>query len=202
LSEGPGSDKHTAPDTIELAHLQLRQPCTTTSHASADTSIHGTRDIQGFDDGVREDCDLFDASPAKFQASEHSTSPEEKGLSQLALDTLARFKVVLHTGDLKKQLTGRKKFANAFGAVTIGNRHVHHLKSASHLAAVVKPGALVAVESARNLVQLKAEHVAKFEQTVREWATDGGFCPSGKVSLPKGHLCFELPNDEAFLTGG
>lgn len=37
----------------------------------------------------------------------------------------ARFKVVLVTGDLVKNLTGRSKFHGAFDVASVGHRHVH-----------------------------------------------------------------------------
>jgi hypothetical protein len=194
------SETPAMPGVIELARLQFHQHRTGSMSTSAECGKHEDQHHSATPN-AESDCSLLGAPPGKLAAQETECclSPET---SALALRTLARFKIVLHSGDLTKRLTSRKKFKNAFGAVTVGNRHVHHLKKDSCLAAVMRPGALVAVESARNLVQMKAEHVTKFETAVGEWAVDGGFREFERVPLPKGHLCFEFPDDEVVPSGG
>lgn len=133
------------------------------------------------------------AQPCQGPASNTPAALGDPGdaLSAIAQATLARFTIHLHSGDLAKQLTARRKHGGAFCAATVGNRHVHHLKAESKLAAALRPGAPVAVEGATNLVQLKAEQAAAVEGKVREWAREGGFVECGRIALPKGHLGFK-----------
>jgi hypothetical protein len=84
-------------------------------------------------------------------------------------------KIFLLTGDLKKCLTGRSKFAGTFAAATVGHRHVHMLSAEYGVCGVMQPGAAVLVETGHNMVQLDAERVAAFEKKVLELAVAGGF---------------------------
>jgi hypothetical protein len=85
-------------------------------------------------------------------------------------------KIYLLSGDLKRSLTGKAKFAGKFAAATVGHRHVHLLSAESGLAGVLKQqGGVVFVETGQNMVQLNDEQAAAFEQRVAELAAPAGF---------------------------
>jgi hypothetical protein len=108
--------------------------------------------------------------------------------------TLARFRIRFLSGDFHKQVTSKRKLYGKCSVATIGSHHVHYLQKHSHLSRVLTPGARVVAEGGKYLVQLKPEHVIKFEEAVTGWAHEGGFAsdrePRGVV---EGHLAFVVP---------
>lgn len=130
---------------------------------------------------------------AAGQMESDDVSPNVTPWSEAAVRNLGRFKLHFLSGDFGKQVSGKRKLLGKCCVATVGNRHVHHLKAESRLARVLQPGTIVAAESATHLVQLKPEHVAKFEDGAEVWAQDGGFVAATDVECTAGHMLFKLP---------
>ena len=77
-----------------------------------------------------------------------------------------RVKVHFLTGDIKKLLLGRSKYAGMMSAVTLGHRHVHLLDKEHGLSRVAAPGAVLAAETAKYMLQLTSKQVWDVKQSV------------------------------------
>jgi dynein assembly factor 3 len=102
---------------------------------------------------------------------------QETAISAVAVQrVVSTTKIYLLSGDLKRSLTGKPKFAGKFAAATVGHRHVHLLAAESGLAGVLRQrSGVVFVETGQNMVQLNDEQAAAFEQRVAELAAPAGF---------------------------
>lgn len=69
------------------------------------------------------------------------------------------------TGDIKKVLLSRGSFAGKFSAITVGHRHLHLVDPDHGLAPVGAPGCLLAVETAKYMLQLTSKQVCVEEAT-------------------------------------
>ena len=75
------------------------------------------------------------------------------------LDRCKHVKIHFMTGDIQKLLLGRSKYGGMFPAITLGHRHVHLLEKQHALAGVAAPGALLAVETVKYMLQLTSKQV-------------------------------------------
>lgn len=103
---------------------------------------------------------------------------EEETLDSAArLVASSRFRLSLSTGsDLVKALTGRSKVRAApYDVITLGHRHMHLAGPAHGLDKVAKRGALMLVETAHYMLQLKKEQAEVFESKVEEICTSAGW---------------------------
>eukprot|EP00873_Tetraselmis_striata_P008926 jgi/Tetstr1/429190/TSEL_019143.t1 len=124
---------------------------------------------------------------------------KERG-AEAALDTAAwekcgRCKIRLLTGDIKKTLTGKKKFHGAFDALFLGAHFVHLLQPEHSLLDVAKPGAPLVVETGDNLLFLGKEPVAEFRRKIGEFAAASGWqaAEAAGDALPKEDLLLTKP---------
>lgn len=69
-------------------------------------------------------------------------------------------KIHLLTGDLKKTLLSRSKYSNLFSAMLIGHRHAHLVDKEHELLNLAFPGALLAVETVKYMLQLNNKQVS------------------------------------------
>lgn len=69
-------------------------------------------------------------------------------------------KIHFVTGDIHKMLLGRSKYGGMFSAITIGQQHVHLIDKQHGLASVAAPGAVLAVETAKYMLQLTSKQVS------------------------------------------
>jgi len=74
-------------------------------------------------------------------------------------DRCKRVKIHFLTGDIKKLLLSRSKYAGIFSAITVGHRHVHLIDKEHELQKVAAPGAVLAVETAKYMLQLTTKQV-------------------------------------------
>jgi Domain of unknown function (DUF4471) len=164
------------------------QNATESSSEDPPKQIHSEANPAATDASEQPMAGNSDAQPEAEQSSTTSS------LSAEALQTLGRFKIHLLSGDFAKTFASKRKFAGKFAAATVGSHHVHMLKSEHKLAAVLQPGARVAAESVKHFVQLKPEHVGKFEASAKEWAEEGGLLPdAASGGLPEGHIALHKP---------
>ena len=90
-------------------------------------------------------------------------SDDQDGSAQpdtAAWQGLKGVKIHLLTGDLNKTLISRTKYSNLFCAVLIGHRHAHLVDREHQLTKVAFPGALLAVETVRYMLQLNNKQVS------------------------------------------
>ncbi|GMH41550.1 hypothetical protein BSKO_09460 [Bryopsis sp. KO-2023] len=99
-------------------------------------------------------------------------SDREAILNESAWDRCKRSKIVLLTGDLKKKITGKKKFESAFDVITVGCHNVHFAWEKWELKRVAKKNCVCLIESAKYLLHLKEEQVEAFTSKVSD-STDG-----------------------------
>ncbi|MEW5305020.1 MAG: hypothetical protein WDW36_007590 [Sanguina aurantia] len=102
-------------------------------------------------------------------------------------------RLFLSTGsDLVKAVTGKSKHRAAFDLACVGHRHVHLAGSEHRLQEALKPGAMLVLEGARHLLQLKRDQTDTFAAKACEIASTAGW--SKLPSLPDGmtdaHLAF------------
>ena len=162
-------------------------------HANTDEPSH---DVASATTSQQEGGTASDCQSSAAQSNEGTASAPMlavDALSAHALSVLKRCRIHLMAGSFTKQCTGKRKLAGKFAAATVGSHHVHLLKAEHGLVKVVQPGALVAAESVKNLVNMKPEHVDKFEATVADWAEQGGLLAKGKECAPEGHMLFGKP---------
>ena len=74
-------------------------------------------------------------------------------------DRCKRVKMHFLTGDIKKLLLSRSKYAGMMSAITLGHRHVHLLDKEHGLSRVAAPGAVLAAETAKYILQLTTKQV-------------------------------------------
>ena len=72
-----------------------------------------------------------------------------------------RVKFHFLTGDIKKLLLSRTKYAAMFSAITIGHRHVHLIDKEHAMSKIAAPGAVLAVESVKYMLQLNSKQVCR-----------------------------------------
>ncbi|GFH07898.1 uncharacterized protein HaLaN_02773, partial [Haematococcus lacustris] len=111
---------------------------------------------------------------------------------------------------LAKLLTGKPRLRASFAAASVGHRHVHLLAETHGLRQACRPGALLAVESGRYMLQLKKEQVEAFNAKILELATTAGWVAaeaeletklrtpaphsgSSGMALTEAHLLFQAP---------
>ena len=92
------------------------------------------------------------------------TAAEEEQAQAAAIDAAMaarcrNVKIHFLTGDIQKLLLSRSKYAGMFAAITVGHRHVHLIDKQHGLAAVAAPGAVLAVETAKYMLQLTTKQV-------------------------------------------
>lgn len=75
------------------------------------------------------------------------------------LDRCKHVKIHFVTGDIHKLLLGRSKYGSMFSAITVGHRHVHLLEKQHALLGLAAPGALLAVETVKYMLQLSSKQV-------------------------------------------
>ncbi len=172
-------------------------------------AAQGPTSLEGLTEAVAEQQGTDDAPPAAAHAEGEETAAETAKLRALeaAADAaawsrlLGHCKIQLATGDLRRQLTGRRALAGSFHAATLGHMHAHLAGAAHGLGDVLAPGAPLLVETACNMVQLNKEQVAAFEARVSEMVCGeggggGSSCFSAVDSAgeggwaPPGHLLF------------
>ena len=76
------------------------------------------------------------------------------------LDRCKHVKIHFVTGDVHKLLLGRSKYGGMFSAITVGQQHVHLLDKQHGLASVAAPSAVLAVETAKYMLQLTSKQVS------------------------------------------
>lgn len=91
------------------------------------------------------------------------------------LDRCKRVKIHFVTGDIRKLLLSRSKYGGMFSAITVGQQHVHLLDKQHGLASVAAPGAVLAVETAKYMLQLTSKQVS------------GSTCTHTCLLLSEGH---------------
>ena len=64
------------------------------------------------------------------------------------------------TGDLKKTLLSRSKYSGLFCAMLIGHRHARLVDKEHELLKMASPGALLAVETVKYMLQLSSKQVS------------------------------------------
>ena len=87
--------------------------------------------------------------------------PSAEQLDATALESCKRVKIHLLTGDLKKLLLSRSKYAGMFCAVLLGHRHAHLVDSEHGLIRLAPPGGVLAVETVKNMLQLSSKQVRR-----------------------------------------
>lgn len=84
----------------------------------------------------------------------------QAGVSGAAmLDRCKHVKIHFVTGDIHKLLLSRSKYGGMFSAITVGQQHVHLLDKQHGLASVAAPCAVLAVETAKYMLQLTNKQV-------------------------------------------
>lgn len=76
-------------------------------------------------------------------------------------ESCKRVKIHLLTGDLKKLLLSRPKYAGMFCATLIGHRHAHLVDKEHKLRQLAVPGGVLAVETVKNMLQLSSKQVMR-----------------------------------------
>ena len=84
---------------------------------------------------------------------------QSAALDAATMDRCKRVKFHFLTGDIKKLLLSRSKYASMFGGITVGHRHAHLVDKEHGLAQVAAPGALLAVETLKYMLQLTSKQV-------------------------------------------
>ncbi len=91
--------------------------------------------------------------------TEAEEQAQAASLDAAMADRCRRVKIHFLTGDIKKLLLSRSKYAGMFSAITVGHRHVHLVDQEHGLAKVAAPGAVLAVETAKYMLQLSSKQV-------------------------------------------
>lgn len=148
---------------------------------------HQLRDLALNDQQQQQHLDRLQQQKQQIAGDFRALQALEATITQLAIAQLvATTKVYLLCGDLKRNLTGKSKYAQYFTVATIGHRHVHLLSPECGLAKVLKPKGLVFTESGQSMVQLNHEQVNAFEDKVIEMAAAGGFIKHTNLSAAAG----------------
>lgn len=102
--------------------------------------------------------------PAKASASGQDAEQQknmeeqerlEKALNEIMAARAGRFRLHFVCGDFVKQLSGKRSLKGAFDVATVGVMHAHLLRAQHKLGDTLSPGAVVLVEGAQNLVQVR-----------------------------------------------
>ena len=93
-----------------------------------------------------------------LQASAQEQAQSD-ALDAAMTDRCKHVKIHFLTGDIKKLLLSRSKYAGMFSAITVGHRHVHLVDKEHELQKVAAPGAVLAVETAKYMLQLTSKQV-------------------------------------------
>ena len=76
------------------------------------------------------------------------------------LDRCKHVKIHFMTGDIHKLLLSRSKYGGMFSAITVGQQHVHLIDKQHGLASMAAPGTVLAVETAKYMLQLTSKQVS------------------------------------------
>lgn len=98
-------------------------------------------------------------------AAEEQAQPASSDTAML--DRCKHVKIHFVTGDIHKLLLRRSKYGSLFSAITVGHRHAHFLEKQHALAGVAAPGALLAVETAKYMLQLASKQVSGTPPAIR-----------------------------------
>jgi hypothetical protein len=86
----------------------------------------------------------------------------EDSLNAAMAGRASRFRLHLVCGDFVKQLSGKRALKGVFNVATVGVMHAHLLRSQHKLGDVLAPDAVVLVEGAQNLVQVRLFRTIRF----------------------------------------
>lgn len=75
------------------------------------------------------------------------------------LDRCKHVKFHFLTGDIRKLLLSRSKYGGMFSAITVGQQHVHLVEKQHGLVNLAAPGAVLAVETGKYMLQLTSKQV-------------------------------------------
>ncbi|DBB17927.1 TPA: Dynein assembly factor 3, axonemal [Trebouxia sp. C0006] len=123
-----------------------------------------------------------EASTSQASAQEQAQSD---ALDAAMTDRCKHVKIHFLTGDIKKLLLSRSKYAGMFSAITVGHRHVHLVDKEHELQKVAAPGAVLAVETAKYMLQLTSKQVELFSEAVAGKAMNAGWQSLTKDELPE-----------------
>ncbi|KAL0034805.1 hypothetical protein WJX77_007961 [Trebouxia sp. C0004] len=141
-------------------------------------------------------------SATERQQAEASTSQaslqeqaQSDALDAAMTDRCKHVKIHFLTGDIKKLLLSRSKYAGMFSAITVGHRHVHLVDKEHELQKVAAPGAVLAVETAKYMLQLTTKQVELFAEAIAGKANNAGWQGIGKDVLnePDANQLFVIP---------
>lgn len=181
----PVAPKAAGPTTADdLADANAGAPSTPSDEATTTAAIAGAQE---------------DAKRREVEARVQAAREAEDRLDAAARDRLlGRFKITLLTGDVDKCLFGRKQFKEAFDVVSIGRSALHLLQAERKLPSLCKgPGALLAIETVRHMVEAKKEQVPVFEEKIADLVAESGWRPVKDVherwdGITKAHVLFQL----------
>ncbi|KAK9812777.1 hypothetical protein WJX72_003474 [[Myrmecia] bisecta] len=191
-SRAPAASGPTSMEDLEQ-HAELRS-------AQAAQSPSSSSQPEGGTDANSEQAACIDSVEANMRRQQVAAEVDAQRAKEAALDAAARqrcshCRIIFLTGDLQKQLTSRAKFAGAFEAITVGSRHIHLLDKERGLAKVAAPGAVLAVENAKYMLQLNQDQVNRFEEMIVSKATDAGWQKAKQpvAGVTAAHTLFHLP---------
>ncbi|KAL3140672.1 Dynein assembly factor 3, axonemal, variant 2 [Trebouxia sp. C0010 RCD-2024] len=161
--EGIAQSKLAAgPTTIEdLEDMAAHNASDTPSYGEHQDSVPGT-------DKKRQQWSAAATQTAEQQAQSASSDAA-------MLDRCKHVKIHFVTGDIHKLLLGRSKYGSMFSAITVGHRHVHLLEKQHALLGLAAPGALLAVETVKYMLQLSSKQVELFSEAVTTKALEAGW---------------------------
>ncbi|DBA71332.1 TPA: Dynein assembly factor 3, axonemal [Trebouxia sp. C0005] len=134
-----------------------------------------------------------DRQQAEASTSQASAQSDASGAAMT--DRCKHVKIHFLTGDIKKLLLSRSKYAGMFSAITVGHRHVHLIDKEHELQKVAAPGAVLAVETAKYMLQLTTQQVELFAEAVAGKAINAGWQSLSKDVLlePDANQLFAMP---------
>eukprot|EP00241_Pyramimonas_parkeae_P002786 CAMPEP_0114260650 /NCGR_PEP_ID=MMETSP0058-20121206/20620_1 /TAXON_ID=36894 /ORGANISM="Pyramimonas parkeae, CCMP726" /LENGTH=521 /DNA_ID=CAMNT_0001375939 /DNA_START=100 /DNA_END=1665 /DNA_ORIENTATION=+ len=129
-----------------------------------------------------------DATNSKGDEEDEDEAARLAGLRALA--QMGKLKIALVTGDLEKNVFKKNANKEAFDVVTLGNTMTHRVKDGLHLLA--KPGAILAMEDARFMMNLNMDQVEEFQTRMDVLAQEWGWELLGEsiVGLTPEHHIF------------
>lgn len=176
---------------------QQRQPAAAASENSKGVNnsnevdgVNPDADLEGEEAQQHPDRDLDldleeEEAPQRARSDPHAAAAREAAALRArdaALDAaawrrlLGACRIRLVSGDFKKQVAGRRALLECpFDGATLGHMHVHLAGGEHGLGGVMRPGALLLVEGARNMVQLSDVQAGPFEERAVSIAGGGGF---------------------------
>jgi Domain of unknown function (DUF4471) len=150
-------------DSTSDSAAQLSQPAAETAQQSSGTNTDTMLPTDG--DSEADAAQQVNPGASSSSSSPHSTSEQQKKLEEqqeleAALNAVmaqraGRFKLHIVCGDFVKQLSAKRTLQGAFNVATVGVMHAHLLRSQHRLRDILAPGAVVLVESAQNLLQVR-----------------------------------------------